>query len=102
MCNMTEEQRLINLNVPKGKIDLILDTDAYNEIDDQFALSYLLKSKERFFPLAIFKAIKHASIGIVPLPQKTSANGLSGFQTDKSIIAEARVSFKGASPTSPL
>ena len=56
MCNMTEEQRLINLNVPKGKIDVILDTDAYNEIDDQFALSYLLKSKERFLCKAIYSA----------------------------------------------
>ena len=25
-----------NLEKPKSKIDLVLDTDAYNEIDDQF------------------------------------------------------------------
>lgn len=30
------------------KINVILDTDTYNECDDQFALSYLIKSKDRF------------------------------------------------------
>lgn len=33
---------------PKGVVDIILDTDAYNEIDDQFAISYMLKSREKF------------------------------------------------------
>lgn len=33
---------LNNLNPPKGPIDVVLDTDAYNEIDDQFAISYML------------------------------------------------------------
>lgn len=45
---MTQEQFLKNLSVPKGKIDVILDTDTYNEIDDQFALCYMLKSPEKF------------------------------------------------------
>lgn len=39
---MTQEQYLNNLSAPQGKIDVVLDTDAYNEIDDQFAISYLL------------------------------------------------------------
>lgn len=30
------------------KINVILDTDTYNECDDQFALSYMLKSQDRF------------------------------------------------------
>lgn len=30
------------------KINIILDTDTYNECDDQFALAYLLKSQDRF------------------------------------------------------
>lgn len=30
------------------KINVILDTDAANQIDDQFAIAYLLKSKEKF------------------------------------------------------
>lgn len=36
------------LNYKKDKINLILDTDTYNECDDQFALSYLIKSKNLF------------------------------------------------------
>lgn len=30
------------------KLKVILDTDTYNEADDQFALAYLLKSKDMF------------------------------------------------------
>lgn len=36
---MTNEQRIKNLSVPRGNVDVVLDTDAYNEIDDQFAIS---------------------------------------------------------------
>lgn len=39
---MTQAQYFKNLTVPNEKIDVVLDTDAYNEIDDQFAISYLL------------------------------------------------------------
>ena len=30
--------------LPDGPVDVVLDTDTYNEADDQFALSYLLLS----------------------------------------------------------
>jgi len=45
---MTKEQYLKNLSVPTGPVDVVLDTDAYNEIDDQFAISYLLLKAHRF------------------------------------------------------
>ena len=32
---------------PEKPVDVILDTDAYNEIDDQFAIAYLLKAPEK-------------------------------------------------------
>ena len=35
-------------NYKKDKINIILDTDTCNECDDQFALSYLIKSKDLF------------------------------------------------------
>ncbi len=44
---MTKEQFLKNLSPPKKKVDILLDTDAYNEVDDQFAISYLLKAEDR-------------------------------------------------------
>ena len=36
------ESLLRRLTKPKGKIDVVLDTDTYNELDDQFALSYMI------------------------------------------------------------
>ncbi len=41
---MTHEQFMKNLAVPAGLTDCVLDTDTYNEIDDQFALSLMVKS----------------------------------------------------------
>ena len=35
---MNYEQRIKNLSVPEGKIDVIIVTDTYKEIDDQFAV----------------------------------------------------------------
>ena len=44
------------LEKPQGKIDVFLDTDTYNEIDDQFALSYMVKSPEKLNVKAIYAA----------------------------------------------
>lgn len=41
------------------KINVILDTDTYNECDDQFALSYMIKSQDRFNVEAITIAPYH-------------------------------------------
>lgn len=45
---MTQEQYLKNLTIPEGRIDVILDTDAYNEIDDQFAIAYMVRNRQKF------------------------------------------------------
>ncbi len=47
---------LKRLQPPKGKIRMVLDTDTYNEIDDQFALVYALCSKERMEVEAVYAA----------------------------------------------
>jgi len=44
---ITEEERLRKLDPPTKKIRMVLDTDTYNEIDDQFAVIYALKSKSK-------------------------------------------------------
>ena len=41
---------------PKNKIDAIIDTDAFNEVDDQFAISYLLRSDDKINTVAIYAA----------------------------------------------
>lgn len=56
---LTTEQRLRNLEVPKGQIDMVLDTDAYNEIDDQFAIAYALSAGERLQLKALYAAPFH-------------------------------------------
>ena len=54
---MNSAVKIINkLNVPTKKVDMILDTDAYNEIDDQFAIAYALLSPERINTVAICAA----------------------------------------------
>lgn len=53
---MNNEQFLKNLDVPNGTIDVILDTDAYNELDDQFAVAYLIRSTEKLNVKALFAA----------------------------------------------
>lgn len=53
---MREEIRIQNLSVPGHPVDVVLDTDAYNEIDDQFAIAYLLKNKEKLHTKAIYAA----------------------------------------------
>ena len=44
---LTEETMRARLEVPAGRIDAILDTDTFNEVDDQFALAYALFSPEK-------------------------------------------------------
>ncbi|MDO4357797.1 MAG: nucleoside hydrolase [Clostridia bacterium] len=55
---MPREALLKKLELPPvGKrIDMVLDTDTYNEVDDQFAMAYALLSPERLDVQAIYAA----------------------------------------------
>ena len=53
---MKDYERLRLLDRPSGRIDVVLDTDTYNEIDDQFALAYMMKAPEKLNVLAITAA----------------------------------------------
>lgn len=68
---MTKEQYLKNLTTPSGKIDVVLDTDTYNEIDDQFALCYMLKSTDK---------INIKGICAVPYLNKRSTSPKDGME----------------------
>lgn len=48
--------RLARLQPPTGKVRMVLDTDTYNEVDDQFALVHALLSPERINVEAIYAA----------------------------------------------
>lgn len=47
---------LEKLERPQGKIHLVLDTDAANEIDDQYAITYAIKRSDRIEIEAIYAA----------------------------------------------
>lgn len=50
---------LDRLKPPQNMVDVVLDTDTANEIDDQFALSYLLASQDKVNLKAIYAAPFH-------------------------------------------
>jgi len=48
--------QIVRLRKPTGRIDVVMDTDTYNEIDDQYALSYMIRSDEKLNVQAIYAA----------------------------------------------
>ncbi|MFO8081690.1 MAG: nucleoside hydrolase [Armatimonadota bacterium] len=56
---LEECTRLTRLEPPTGPVPMVLDTDTYNEIDDQFALAYSLLSTERLSVEAVYAAPFH-------------------------------------------
>ncbi|MDR0444111.1 MAG: nucleoside hydrolase [Treponema sp.] len=53
---MEQYEMLKRLQKPKGRVDVVLDTDTYNEIDDQYALAFLIKSNEKLNLAGIYAA----------------------------------------------
>jgi len=56
---LSASRRLALLEPPTGPVSMVLDTDTYNEIDDQFALAYALLSPDRLRVEAIYAAPFH-------------------------------------------
>ena len=91
---MTNGQKLKNISVPQGRIDVVLDTDAYNEIDDQFAIAYLLKNSEKLSTKAIYAA---------PFLNERSVSALDGMEKSYDeilkildLIGEKKEVYKGS------
>ena len=63
--HIAEHDRLARLRPPTGHLRAVIDTDTFNEIDDQFALAYALLSPERMSIEAIYAApyFNHRSTG---------------------------------------
>ena len=53
---LTLSQRVRMLEVPSGVCDVVIDSDTFNEIDDQFAISLALRSPERMRVQALYAA----------------------------------------------
>lgn len=59
------------LGRPQGIVDVVLDTDTFNEIDDQYALAYLIRSDDKLKLEAIYAA---------PFFNKKSASPKDGME----------------------
>ncbi|MBN1248921.1 MAG: nucleoside hydrolase [Anaerolineae bacterium] len=53
---LSETWRVERLTPPTGPVDIVLDTDTYNEVDDQFAVVYALLSPEKINLQALYAA----------------------------------------------
>lgn len=93
---ITEIQRLQMLEKPANGVSMVLDTDTYNEIDDQFALVYALLSKESFKLEAVYAA---------PFSNNRSDNPTKGMELsyeeilrimDKMKVDPKGLAFKGS------
>ena len=56
---LSAARRLELLEPPSGRVRIVLDTDTYNEIDDQFAVTWALLSPEAMTVEAIYAAPFH-------------------------------------------
>lgn len=54
--NFSDDTRIQRLKPPQGAVRMVLDTDTYNEIDDQFAVAYALLSPEKLMVEALYAA----------------------------------------------
>ena len=55
-AKVSEKTRLDLLTPPTGKVRMVLDTDTYNELDDQFAVVQALLSPQQLEVEAIYAA----------------------------------------------
>jgi len=53
---LTEARRVQRLEPPRGQVRVVVDTDAANEIDDQFALAYAMLCPDRLTVEAVYAA----------------------------------------------
>ena len=58
---LSETYRLQRLQPPDQRVRMVLDTDTFNEVDDQFALVYALLSTEKIKLEAVYAAPFHNS-----------------------------------------
>ena len=68
---LSASKRLEMLQLPTGQVRMVLDTDTYNEIDDQFAVVHALLSPEHLNVEAIYAA---------PFHNNRSANAEDGME----------------------
>ena len=91
---LTDTQRLQLLQVPAGPIDLVIDSDTYNEIDDQFAIAYAHLCPEKLRVQAVYAApfLNHRSTS----PANGMENSYQEIQRLMALLRETTPSFRGS------
>ncbi|MER8428187.1 hypothetical protein [Mesorhizobium sp. M1403] len=106
MTQIGYADRIRMLEAPKGRVRCVLDTDTYNEIDDQFAVVQMLLSADRLDLQAIYAAPFHNARSENPghgmelsydeillaraRPIRSSAAGAAGYQGIQSLPGGGR------------
>lgn len=85
---LNEDALKARLEPPRGKVRAVLDTDTYNEVDDQFALVQMILSPDNFNVEAIHTA---------PFHNKRSEGPADGMQKSYEEILRL-LDFLGVSP----
>lgn len=87
---ISNNKLLKKLEHPQKKVHIVLDTDTYNEVDDQFALAYALSSPQNIFVEAVFSA---------PFHNKRSSGPADGMEKSykeiKKILSFLNISSEG-------
>ncbi len=87
----SDEFILDRLRLPSGKIDMVLDTDAYNEIDDQFALVLALRSADKLNVEAVYAAPFHNQRSNGP------ADGMEkSYEEILRVMDQMKIDYKGS------
>ena len=63
---ISNERILHRLRWPEKPVDVVLDTDTYNEVDDQFALAYMIASDDKLNVKALWKGKQYGKSIWVP------------------------------------
>ena len=71
--NSAEIGYMKRLSRPVGPVDVVLDTDAYNEIDDLYALAYMIRSNDRLNVKGIMAAPFYSPASMGRTRQNSSA-----------------------------
>ena len=82
---ISESERIRKLKISDGALKVVIDTDTYNEIDDQFALVHALLSPERLNVEAIYAA---------PFHNERSDSPLDGMEKSYSEIHKLLIKLK--------
>ena len=76
--NLQEFKALLYSDKP---VNVILDTDAYNEVDDQFCIAYCMRAKEK---------VNLLSINAAPFLNQRSTDAGDGMEKEREHIKNSR------------